>query len=370
MERRRRTGALAAALALLLLVVRGALAAPPGGPAPPGPGGYLIYLLDGVEPLVVKRYVEEADQIRFEKYGGWVGIPRYEVLRIVPDEPEPVTAALPPAVTGADPPLYVATRRGATLRARAVGLDGAHLQVRTSEGSITVSRADIVGVLRIPEAPAAPEAWISLVGANGVGGSGVGGGREPGDGARGRPGATAPVSPLSHRPHLLQLAGGVVIQIDGFWIEDGEIRFRRLGGVVGFALSEVARLLPQELPAVAGRLPVQFVRRLGIDRFEARAGRAAQRVRLIGVDPLPGATSLDDPWAPLEPGHVLHLEFDRQRYAPEGDWLAYVYLPSGRMLNAELIRAGLARPRADEGNLRYADLFHEIATQGRGRPVE
>jgi len=57
---------------------------------------------------------------------------------------------------------------------------------------------------------------------------------------------------------------------------------------------------------------------------------------------------------------VLHLEFDRERYASDGDWLAYVYLPSGRMLNAELIRVGLARPHAEPRNIRYLDLFQEV----------
>src|SRR5204863_5348192 len=45
---------------------------------PPAPRGYLIHLIDGSDPIVVKGYVEEGDQIRFEKLGGWIGIPRYE----------------------------------------------------------------------------------------------------------------------------------------------------------------------------------------------------------------------------------------------------------------------------------------------------
>jgi endonuclease YncB( thermonuclease family) len=42
-------------------------------------------------------------------------------------------------------------------------------------------------------------------------------------------------------------------------------------------------------------------------------------------------------------------------------WLAYLYLANGRMLNAELIRVGLARPRAESQNVRYLDLFQELA---------
>ena len=97
--------------------------------------------------------------------------------------------------------------------------------------------------------------------------------------------------------------------------------------------------------------------------MEVRLGRSLQRVRLIGVEPGSGEGALEDPWGSLERGLLVQLEFDRERYGPDGDWLAYVYLPSGRMLNVELIRVGLARPRAEAQNIRYLDLFQE--TRGR-----
>ena len=189
------------------------------------------------------------------------------------------------------------------------------------------------------------------------------------------PNQQAPPPTLSDRPHLLQLASGVVIQVDGFWLEAGEIRFRRLGGVVGFALGEIARLLPQEAEPVRGRLAVRFVRRLGPDRVEVRLRQELRRVRLIGVEPVaapPGrprqmTARSRIPWAGLDRGLLVRLEFDRERSGPEGDWLAYLYLPSGRMLNAELIRVGLARPRTDRQNLRYVDLFEGLWTSA-GRP--
>jgi hypothetical protein len=360
MARWRRIRALAAAGALPVLLARAAAGA---DAAPTAPRAYLIYLIGSPEPLVVPRYVEEADQIRFEKYGGWVGIPRYEILRIVPDEPSP-PAALPPPLSAKEPgtPLYVATRGGASLRATAVDAQGVAARISTREGSITLPRADVVGILRIPPPPAVPEAWVALVGAHGF--------RDPGP----REATAAPPPPASRsevppdtavpahssRPHLLHLAGGSVLEIDGFWIEDGQLRFRRLGGVVGFALSEVARLVPQDPAPVDGRVPAQFLRRLGPERLEARVGRAVRQIRLIGVEPVPGATSPEDPWVRLARGLVVQLEFDRQRYGPGGDWLAYVHLPNGRMLNAELIRVGLARPRPEPRNLRYVDLLQEV----------
>ena len=186
--------------------------------------------------------------------------------------------------------------------------------------------------------------------------------------------AQAPPPTLSDRPHLLQLANGVVIQVDGFWLEAGEIRFRRLGGIVGFALGEIARLLPQEIVSVRGRLPARFVRRLGPDRVEVRLREGLKGVRLIGIEPVaPGSPPsndrvLEDPWAALDGGLLVHLEFDRERSGPDGDWLAYLYLPNGRMLNAELIRVGLARPRTDGRNLRYLDLFQELISKDPHQP--
>ena len=359
-------GLAAIGTAILLAATLGgpALGAPAKAPArgrPAEPRAYLIHLIDGGDPIVVQKYVEEDGQIRFEKYGGWVAIPTYEVLRIVPDDSDgasgTVTLPEPSPAEGPTAPLYVATRSGATVRATNVGTTGSEVRVSTSEGTLTFNRADLVGVLRIPAAPAAPEAWITLWGAE----DGAGSTGPPTEGDEPRRHASLPT--LTDRPHLLQLANGVVIQVDGFWLEAGEIRFRRLGGVVGFALSEIARLLPQEVEPVGGRLAARFVRRLGPDRVEVRVGQELQRVRLIGVEPVPGERALEDPWASLDRGLLVQLEFDRQRYGAEGDWVAYLYLPSGRMLNAELIRTGLARPRAEARNIRYLDLFQELGSR-------
>lgn len=364
---RRRLAAIGTGIALAVasgLVPAAAQPAPARGR--PGPlRTYLIHLIDGGDPIVVQKYTEEAGQIRFEKYGGWVSIPSYEVLRIVPDDSPPdstdLAGLLPPAAVDAQAPLYVTTRSGAALRATQVGAAGSEVRVRTPEGSLTLPRADLVGVVRVPAPPGQPEAWITLW-------------NQDGDGGATRPAVPPELRPppppaLSNRPHLLQLASGVVIQVDSFWLEGGEIRFRRLGGVVGFALGEIARLLPQEVEPVRGRLAARFIRRLGPDRLEVRLGNEQRRVRLIGVEPVPGAAEgLDDPWAGLDRGLLVHLEFDRERSGTEGDWLAYLYLPSGRMLNAELIRVGLARPRSDGRNLRYLDLFEELGRKDAPPP--
>ena len=80
-----------------------------------------------------------------------------------------------------------------------------------------------------------------------------------------------------------------------------------------------------------------------------------QRVRLIGVN-TPETVKEDWPVEPFGPeakaftadfirvaGGQVRLEFDGDSTDQFGRLLAYVYAADGRMLNAELLRAGLAR---------------------------
>lgn len=168
----------------------------------------------------------------------------------------------------------------------------------------------------------------------------------------------------SHRPHLLEMVSGKTIRVEGFWIEDGEVKFRRFGGMVGVALSEVLTLIPEAPRLSSERLPVRLLRLLGPTLLEVRVKGKARQVRLLGIEPLTELDPSRDPWRRLQRGAVLQLEFDRERET-DSHWLAYVFLPSGRMLNAELVRLGLARPTVDPRALKHLDLFHELA----GRPA-
>ena len=269
-----------------------ALGGPAGAASPPSPArgrptqprAYLIYLIDGGDPIVVQKYTEQDGQIRFEKFGGWVSIASYEVRRIVPDEPDDAEDAIPAART-ADGPEATALRHhperrerpGHERRRRAHELRGPRQDPRGLPHSS--ARPTWSGCCASPRRPprrrpgspweAGPTALPSATRRSRL--------------HRTMPRASLPS--LSDRPHLLQLANGVVIQVEGFWLEAGEIRFRRLGGVVGFALGEIARLLPQEVASVRGRLPARFVRRLGPDRVEVRLREGLKRVRLIGIEP-------------------------------------------------------------------------------------
>jgi len=174
-----------------------------------------------------------------------------------------------------------------------------------------------------------------------------------------------PAVSSSTKPHLLEMASGDTIKVKGFWIEEGQLKFRRFGGMVGIALSEVLKLVPEEPEPSGERIPARLVRLLGPTLLEVRVKGEARRVRLLGIQALAGLDRAREPWLGLQRGDVLQLEFDREREAGEV-WLAYIFLASGRMLNAELVRLGLARPAVDPRALKYVDLFHELG----GRPTQ
>jgi len=104
------------------------------------------------------------------------------------------------------------------------------------------------------------------------------------------------------------------------------------------------------------------------------------RVRLIGVN-TPESVKPDspvEPWGPeasaftrkfLASG-TAQLEFDRERYDQYGRFLAYVWV-GDRMLNEELLRAGLARWERNynysvEKKARFRAAQEEARRAGRG----
>ena len=101
------------------------------------------------------------------------------------------------------------------------------------------------------------------------------------------------------------------------------------------------------MPLAAGEYQVEYV--YDGDTLLLTTG---QRVRLIGVD-TPETVKRDHPVEPFGPeataftrafvaGGQVRLEFDRERFDRYGRMLAYVWV-GPRMLNEELVRAGLAR---------------------------
>lgn len=135
--------------------------------------------------------------------------------------------------------------------------------------------------------------------------------------------------------------------------------------LIGIALAALAAAVlyyarrPDEAPPPALTEGPYAVRRVVDGDTLLLANKA--RVRLIGAD----APETVKPNSPVEPwgpeasqftqdfvaGGEVHLQMDRERVDRYGRFLAYVWV-GDRMLNEELIRAGLARARTE---FRYAE---------------
>ena len=99
-----------------------------------------------------------------------------------------------------------------------------------------------------------------------------------------------------------------------------------------------------------------------------------ERVRLIGVD-TPETVRPNTPVQFFGPeasaftkslceGQSVRLEYDWQRQDDYHRTLAYVYLPDGRMVNAELIKGGYGRAYT-RFPFKYSDLFREYQRDAR-----
>jgi micrococcal nuclease len=59
----------------------------------------------------------------------------------------------------------------------------------------------------------------------------------------------------------------------------------------------------------------------------------------------------------VKPGDLLKIEFDVRTRDKYGRLLAYLYLPSGKMLNEEIVKAGYAQLMTIPPNLKYRERF-------------
>ena len=64
-------------------------------------------------------------------------------------------------------------------------------------------------------------------------------------------------------------------------------------------------------------------------------------------------------------GDTVRIEFDVQEKDKYGRTLGYVYLPDGRMLNEEIIKAGYASPLTIQPNVKYQNRFLKAYRKAR-----
>ncbi len=111
------------------------------------------------------------------------------------------------------------------------------------------------------------------------------------------------------------------------------------------------------------------------DTIEVWIGSSKEKVRLIGVD-TPETKAPQEPVEPYGPeaalftkklveGKSVRLEFDVQERDKYGRILAYVYLPDGTFVNAELLRKGYAKVLTIPPNVKYVDFFIKLERKAR-----
>jgi len=152
--------------------------------------------------------------------------------------------------------------------------------------------------------------------------------------------------------------------------------------VLILALLLAARLLRPPTPTPADVIrqsePHAVARVIDGDTLLLTSG---QRVRLIGVD-TPETKHPDEPVDPLgvEAGEFVRsliadapvrLEFDRERLDRYERLLAYVWLPDGRLLNDEMIRAGYSAAQTgysyrQDMKRRFLESEAQARAQGQG----
>jgi micrococcal nuclease len=155
-----------------------------------------------------------------------------------------------------------------------------------------------------------------------------------------------------------------------------------IGSVVLVVLVAALLLRPWEIDLGGGepaevRAPVARV--VDGDTFEARIGGEVEDVRLIGVD-TPETVKPGTPVQCFGPqasrfahelleGRTVRLVFGEERRDVYGRLLAYVFLDE-QMVNATLLRRGLARTLTIPPNDRFAERFRRLegaaAQAGRG----
>ncbi len=116
----------------------------------------------------------------------------------------------------------------------------------------------------------------------------------------------------------------------------------------------------------------ESIRLIGIDTPESRvnkktkkdAKRSGQDIKTI-IEMGKRATEYVE--SLVKQGDLITIEFDTQEKDRYGRLLGYVYLPNGKMLNEEIVKAGYANVMTVPPNVKYKDRFLRVYKQARER---
>jgi len=111
-------------------------------------------------------------------------------------------------------------------------------------------------------------------------------------------------------------------------------------------------------------------RLIGIDTPESSANRKAEKdAKRSGQDiktlTAMGKKATNYVKSILKPGDTVSLEFDVKHRDKYGRLLHYVYLPDGKMLNEEIVKAGYAQVMTYPPNIKYQERFLKAYRKAR-----
>lgn len=115
---------------------------------------------------------------------------------------------------------------------------------------------------------------------------------------------------------------------------------------------------------------IESIRLIGIDTPETRINKKAQKDAARSGEDIKKIISLGQEATRyvkilVKPGDPLRVEFDRQIRDKYGRLLGYVYLPSGKMLNEEIVKAGYANLMTYPPNVKYEEKFLRAYREAR-----
>jgi len=156
------------------------------------------------------------------------------------------------------------------------------------------------------------------------------------------------------------IAAGILLSL---WSSGGCAQEKRIEAVV-------TRVVDGDTIRVSYQGKSDTVRLIGIDAPESRNNRKAKKdsarsERDIEETIAMGRKSTEFVKGLIHGGSQVALELDVQERNHYHRLLAYVYLPDGRMLNEEIVRAGYAAPMTVPPNVKYAGTFSRAYREAR-----
>ncbi|HTK66549.1 MAG TPA: thermonuclease family protein [Pseudonocardia sp.] len=145
---------------------------------------------------------------------------------------------------------------------------------------------------------------------------------------------------------------------------------------IGVGLAATAGVATAAVMTVASNQPTTeqatVVKHVDGDTFDVQINGATQRIRLLNID-TPETVDPNKPVQCLGPeaseflaamlpiGSSVRLEFDKEREDRYGRTLAAAFTPDGKMVNAEVARAGFAQVVTYDDNVRFRPPIEQAA---------